>query len=568
MSYTFSNNINIYNSNGQPITVDERLPVDIGNTSINISGNVNVNFPNVVTVNSSSDNPVHVHITEIGTTNLMSYTYMPIGGNVFITSGSVTVNGTINVASISSNVIVSVNNFPNNWMYFSNGAAVSNSAPVPITGNIVATVSGNVTTVPIAGGLDAFGRLRVSEEFTLGDYKHTYALDPNFINSTANGATITYITNQAAARLTTTSNATSYAIHQTKQYHNYMPGKSQFIKTTINFYAATPNVTKRTGYFDDQNGIFFEQTGDGTLAFVIRTNTSGSPSDARRVTQAQWNQDTCNTSIVGTSIDGSNYSKAGSFNLDITKTQIFWIDFQWLGVGRVRCGFVIDGYYVVAHEFYNSNHLPVVYMSNPNLPVRCEIRNTGTTTGAYYDQICSTVISEGGYVESGIDWAITTGQTGQSVATSSNNYPLIALRLKTTFKSYPNRVTVRMGNINIYAEDYPAYWKLIKLPDSSYITLANSTWTSVSSDSAVEYNLSGTGISGGDEMDDGLVGTSSPGGSAKGTGVAPINQPSTAKKNFIAQNIDSSNSEIYVIAIQAIGGTTTAWAGIQWREIY
>lgn len=434
---------------------------------------------------------------------------------------------------------------------------------------IVADQFGNPTHPGNPGGtaVDAFGRMRISDEFTLGDYKHTYGIDPNFIDLTANGGTITHSTNTAAVRLTTTSNSASRAVHQTKQYHNYMPGKSQLIKSTINFYEAVPGVTKRTGYFDDQNGIFFEQAGDGTLSFCIRSNVSGSPSDVRKVTQAQWNQNTCSTTISGTSTDGTNYGKAGSFDLDIEQTQIVWIDFQWLGVGRVRCGFVVDGLMIVAHEFNNANHYPTVYMSNPNLPIRCEVVNTGTTVGGYMDQICGTVISEGGYIESGIDWAIDSGITAQSVPTTSD-YPIIAFRLKNTFKGYPNRVTVRIGNISVYAENNPIYWKLVKLPNLAAITLSSATWTNVDDDSACEYTLLGTAITGGDYMENGFVGTSSPGGSAKGTGTSPAQPSSSAKKNFIAQNFDSTDSEIYVLCARAIGAAADVWAGITWRESY
>lgn len=440
-------------------------------------------------------------------------------------------------------------------MYLANGAngdIVSTENRLPVTG----VITGTVTSTVVAGAADAFGRMRVSEGFTLGDYKHTYGIDPNFRDTLVNGGTVTHITNQAAARLSTSNNASSSAIHQTKMYHNYMPGKSQLIKTTINFYNPTANVTKRTGYFDANNGIFFEQTGDGTLSFVIRTDTSGTPSDARKVIQTDWNTDKC---------DGTGPS---GFNLDISNTQIFFTDFQWLGVGRVRCGFVHNGEMIIAHEFYNSNFLPTVYMSNPNLPIRCEIRNTGTTTGAYFDQICSTVISEGGYVESGIDFSITSGTTAQSITTANGVYPVIAIRLKNNFRNYPNRVIVRTGNINVYAEDYPAYWSVIKLSGISNITLANSTWVSAGADSAIEYNLTATAFTGGDRMDGGIVGTTSPGGSAKGTGTAPVNNSSGAKKNFIAQNQDSTDSEIYVVCGQAIGGTTKLWVDLQWREIY
>lgn len=441
-----------------------------------------------------------------------------------------------------------------------NNVAVSTTNPLPITGNVL--------SITVAGSTDAFGRQRVSEAFTLGDYKHTYGLDPNFRNTTSNGGSITHITNQAAARLTTNSNSSAYAIHQTKMYHNYMPGKSQLIKSSINFYQNTANVTKRTGYFDANNGIYFEQAGDGTLSFVIRTDTSGTPSDARKITQANWNQDTCNTTIVGLSTDGSNYGKPGTWNLDITKTQIFLTDFQWLGVGTVRCGFVHNGQTIIAHEFDNNNQLATVYMSNPNLPVRCEILNTGVTTGAYFDQICSTVISEGGYVESGIDFGVNTGTTAKTVTTGNGNYPVVAIRLKNTFRGYPNRVIVRPKDINIYAENFPAYWSLIKLDSSANATFSNTTWVSADTDSAVEYNLNLTGFTDGQKMDGGLVGTSSPGGSAKGTGTSASGALSDAKKNFIAQNYDSSNSEIYLVSTQAIGGTTSVWVDMQWREIY
>jgi hypothetical protein len=522
------------------------LPAITGN--VGVSGNVSISqLPGITVTNF----PSNVRITDgsISVTNFpafpsnVSITQMPsITGNVWVNGITGNITGITTLPAITGNVGVSGN--------------VSITQLPAITGNVNAVFTGTVTTTVVDGQQDAFGRLRVSEAFTLGDYKHTYGIDPNFRDTLTNGGTVTHIANQACARLATTSNTSSRAIHQTKMYHNYMPGKSQLIKTTINFYAATTNVTKRTGYYDDLNGIYFEQNGAGVLSFVIRTNTSGTASDTRRITQADWNKDKC---------DGTG---ASGFNLDITKTQIVFIDFQWLGVGRVRCGFVHDGQMIVAHEFYNSNNLPVVYMANPNLPIRCEILNTGTTAGGYFDQICSTVVSEGGYMESGIDFSADTGQTSQSITLANGMYPIMAIRLKNSFRSYPNRVVVRSGNINIYAEEYPAYWALYKLDALANITLSDPTWTSADADSAVEYTLLATAFTGGDRIDGGLVGTTSPGGSAKGTGTAPVNQPSNAKKNFIAQNLDSTDSEIYVVCGKAIGGTTKLWVDFQWREIY
>jgi hypothetical protein len=593
-----------YNSEVQPairtiVTNDtgSPIPVSLGGNDLVITGNVTI--PGIVNVASSTDNPVHVHLTEIGTGGVLNVPWMPIAGNVYIDGGNVNVRvtgGNVTVAQgtmpwvVTGNANVVVTNIPSvtlssNAVTVSGNVSIANQPtvnigtmpeveikndsnnPIPISKNttansavnpinVSAVITGTVTSTVVDGAADAFGRLRVSEAFTLGDYKHTYGIDPNFRDTLSNGGTVTHLINQAAARLATTNNPSSRAIHQTKMYHNYMPGKSQLIKSTINFYGAVTNVTKRTGYYDDLNGIYFEQTGTGELAFVIRTDTSGTASDARRAIRSTWNKDKC---------DGTGPS---GFNIDITKTQIFFTDFQWLGVGRVRCGFVHDGQTIVAHEFYNSNNLPVVYMSNPNLPIRCEILNTGATAGGYLDQICSTVISEGGYMESGIDFSVDTGQTSQAVTVANGMYPVIAIRLKNSFRGYPNRVIARSGNINVYAENYPAYWAIFKLSGLSAITLSSATWTSANAESAVEYNLTATAFTGGDRLDGGIVGTTSPGGSAKGTGTAPVNQPSNAKKNFIAQNQDSTDSEIYVVCAKAIGGTSNLWIDFQWREIY
>jgi hypothetical protein len=536
------------NSAENPIYVDTGLTIPTPPTSIEVSNLADIPaYPTSISVSNLADVPV------------FNGEIKNDSGNPIPVSKDTSVNSTTNRIFVDTGLTIpaafdgEIKNDAGNPIPVSKNTTV-NSAENPI--NVSAAITGTITSTVVDGAADAFGRLRVSEAFTLGDYKHTYGIDPNFRDTLFNGATVTHSTNQACARLATTSNVSSKAIHQTKMYHNYMPGKSQLIKSTINFYSATSNVTKRTGYYDDLNGIYFEQIGTGELAFVIRTDTSGTASSARRAIQSSWNKDKC---------DGTG---ASGFNLDITKTQIFWIDFQWLGVGRVRCGFVYNGQMIVAHEFYNSNNLPVVYMSNPNLPIRCEILNTGTTAGGYFDQICSTVVSEGGYTESGIDFSIDSGQTSQSVTVANGVHPIVAIRLKNTFRGYPNRVIVRSGNINVYGEDYPAYWSLIKLSGLSAITLSNATWTSANADSAVEYSLNATAFTGGDRLDGGIVGTSSPGGSSKGTGTAPVNQPSNAKKNFIAQNQDSTDSEIYVVCAKAIGGTANLWIDFQWREIY
>lgn len=400
---------------------------------------------------------------------------------------------------------------------------------------------------------DAFGRQRTAQPFTLGDYKHLYGLDPNFIDRKEFGGNVEFRINEAAARLSTNSSPNSNVIHQTKFYHHYMPGKSQLIYSSFNFYSHTANVIKRTGYFDDNDGIFFEQDGNGTLTWVVRSYVTGAPVE-RRVTQTNWNVDVC---------DGSG---ASGFDIDITKTQLIFMDFQWLGVGKVRCGFVHDGVSVLAHEFNNSNNLPNVYMSSPNLPVRCEVRNQGVTTGAYFDQICSTVMSEGGYVEAGQDWGATTESLIN--VTSGASKPIIAIRLKNIFRFYKNRMIVRMGNLSLLSDGDSIVWKLIKLPGSAYLTANANAWIDVNTNSGIQYNYDLTAYTDGEEMDNGFVGASTQ-GSQKAAGSPGSNIPSSAKKNFIVQNFDSTDSEIFLVWAKNIGSqSTNVGVGLQWREIY
>jgi hypothetical protein len=436
---------------------------------------------------------------------------------------------------------------------------------------------GNLTPGTGSTASDAFGRSRTSQLFTLGDYKHIYAVDPNFLDKLENGGNITFDANQAMGRLTTSSNPASRAVHQSKFYHHYQPGKSQLIFSSISFGYAQQNVTKRTGYFDDRDGIYFEQVGgptangtdNGTLNFVIRSYVSGSVSEAnvgdykRRVPQSEWNIDPC---------DGTGPSK---FNINTSKTQLIYIDFQWLGVGRVRCGFVHDGQIVLAHEYYHSNVLDEVYISNPNLPIRCEIKNTGTTAGGSMKQVCATVMSEGGYVESGIDWAVTSGSARTTSTTAGTRLPLLAIRLTNTFKNYPNRITVRPNNISMFVSTNDVYYELIKVPAASSLLttdVGGLVWTPADDSSGVEYCRNATSFAVGANLDIFAAGIVVAGSSQNS--LSPVNsgQLTQAKKNTIVQNFDSTDSEVFIVSVRTIvstgNSTASAAATLQWREIY
>lgn len=403
-----------------------------------------------------------------------------------------------------------------------------------------------------AGVSDAFGRVKTAIPYTLGDYKHLYASDFNFTDKLVNGATKTFNTTRASVTLAVAATSGSCAAHQSKMYHNYMPGKSQAILSSVVFGAAQPGVIKRTGYYDDYNGIFFEQDATGSLNWVIRSSVNGTGSiQENRVSQANWNVNTLNSEPI---------------TIDITKSQLISIDFQWLGIGRVRCGLVVNGEVYLCHVFDHSNKTSVVYMTDPNLPVRCEIINVGNPaqTGSM-EQICATVVSEGGYSETGRAFSVSN-PTFRSLS-SGSLLPVIAIRLKNTFNGLPNRSFVRMLESVVFTDQQTIQYQLLKLPSGSMLT-TGSGWVSADTDSVVEYNISATAYSDGKSILSGFVGANS----LNANQAAPTATSRTGvanRQNFIAQNYDSNDSEIYVLTAKNMTANTTNVGGtIMWSEIY
>lgn len=280
----------------------------------------------------------------------------------------------------------------------------------------------NPTVVTFSGttALDAFGRLRVSEPYTLFDSQNRYAADNQFDTSTASGGVLAFLPNESSCSMTVNTTSGSEVVRQTFRNFPYQPGKSLLMMGTFTFAAGKINLRQRVGYFNTQNGCFFMQDGgNGTvLSFTIRTYVSGTASDADTVTQANWN---------GDKLDGTGPS---GLLLDVTKTQILFMDFEWLGAGNVRCGFVLNGVYIVCHTFQNANQTgnTAVYMTTAILPIRYEITNTGiTASSSVMKQICSTVLSEGGYAQ------ITADTVARRTAVLANIdttfLPMISIRM-------------------------------------------------------------------------------------------------------------------------------------------
>lgn len=271
--------------------------------------------------------------------------------------------------------------------------------------------------------LDAFGRIRVSSAKTLFDSKQIFDNLPLFWDDqevSGTGTTSTHSVNRASSTLATSNLTVGSRVRQTFRRFNYESGKSHLIEMTGVIGAAVTGTTKRIGYFDENNGIFFEQTAAG-LNVGLRSFATGAAVDTT-IPQSSWNIDR---------LDGlGGTTNPSGVTFDVTKSQIFVMDMQWLAVGRVRYGIDIGGSVVYVHEMNHANTLDVVYMSTPNLPCRVEITNDGTGPISQIEQICATVISEAGAGLTGLTTYHSTDGVHIDANTSDTVYAVLGYELK------------------------------------------------------------------------------------------------------------------------------------------
>lgn len=384
---------------------------------------------------------------------------------------------------------------------------------------------------------DAFGRLRVSQPFTLFDSQNRYAADPAFDTSLTGSGTSTFLTNESAVSMAVTTASGDKVVRQTKRYFPYQPGKSLSILATFVMNAGKTNLRQRVGYFDSNNGLFLQR--DGTeLSFVIRTYTSGSVDDTRKVVQSSWN---------GDRLDGSG---ASGITLDTTKAQIMFADFEWLGVGSVRVGFVIDGQYITAHTFNNANDVTKVYMQTATLPLRFEIENTGATaSSSSMKQICSTVLSEGGYEQTSVERVARRATTLTGIGTTF--VPLVSIRL---------------ASDSLGAVVLPKQVRVLPIANGEYeiALIKNATLTGASYDTttfaSVDYDVSATAMTGGDIVLNEYATAS--------------NQSGAQVQNDLVYNFDmqlgatiAGTSDVYTVAVRILSGTGSAIGSLAFYDL-
>lgn len=406
----------------------------------------------------------------------------------------------------------------------------------------VTTISGESTYVkPATTAGDSFGRFRVSEPFTLFDSSHRYTDNGKWATS---GSTATFNADEGLVDLTINTTSGSKVYRETTRVFPYQPGKSLQVMNSFVMNSGKANLRQRVGYFGADNGYYVEVSGTSAPFLVQRSSNTGSVVNTR-VAQADWNID---------KLDGKGPS---AYTLDMTKSQLSWFDFEWLGVGTVRAGFLIDGELVHCHSFHHANAITSTYMTTATLPCRYEIENLDdTATNSTLKQICSTVLSEGGYDLRGKGRA-----TGQDVGTvydltnAGTLYPTAAIRLKS---STPDAVAVLNGISVLGVTNNAHYrWELV----NGATTVSGGTWVSAGADSPIEFNITATGISGGQSLVHGFSIGSNQGSTVTDLSTADLFKYQLQRNSFTG----TSNILALVVSTQSAGADVLT--ALNWEEV-
>jgi hypothetical protein len=421
-----------------------------------------------------------------------------------------------------------------------NNVTNSNNNPLYVTGV-------NNTSFFAPTQTDAFGRLRVSNPFTLFDSFHRYQDNGKITQYTAGTASSVHDANAGSIVMTIGGASGDRIYRESNRVFAYQPGKSLLIFQTFCMAPATAGLRQRQGYFDTEQGVYLELAGS-TLSLVRRSSVSGSLLETR-ATQANWNIDR---------LDGTGPS---GYTLDITKTQILWWDIEWLGVGSVRSGFVIEGKFIQTHTFHHANQaitaqsdtrLP--YMATACLPVRVEFENTAATSvTSNYRIICTSVISEGGYELRGRPSnASHPISAPYRLLVANTLYPILSIRLKST---RPGAIVLPKTYSISVADAGNFRYHVI-----NGATTTGGAWVSAGDSSSVEYNLGPTAYTGGSILETSYIISTNQAAGAPSGAEFPF-------KFQLERNTFTNTMYEFLLVIESDAVNTDVFAQINWEEI-
>jgi len=389
-------------------------------------------------------------------------------------------------------------------------------------------------------GFDAFGHAQFSQASKVFDWMFTYGDNAeDFYDETIAGGAITGSVVDSSLVLSTPITSGSRITRTSHQYFPYNPGEgNEMLISYRSGDTGTANVVRRWGLFDDEDGLFFELSGS-IMSVNVRNSSTGTVID-NTVIQDNWNGD----KLENNTID--------SYLLDVSKYNIYWIDYQWLGAGKVRFGtFAPDGTHITVHTFKHSNTIINPYMRRGTLPVRLEQFNLDTAaTGTDSRMVCCSLLRQSQTADfPGHHFS----HTSPTVAVSGSYTPIISAKPKTVHSGETNRITLIPTNFEVYVDGDPIELDVVVNPG---LIGANYT-VSASNDSAFLVDESATSYVGGTRKDALIF----------GAGVSQ-REISETLENTLKLSADGVSQPIFTLAAKSIksGGNANVTILFRWKE--
>ena len=529
---------------GLVVDSDNPLPVSIGGESVTITGDVTI--PGTISVTSTAADPVHNHITQVGTGDILTVDYLPIGGTVSVDNfpATQTVDGTVGLDSATlsalENTSVTVSGGTVNIGTLPEVEIKNDSGnPISVIGTIINPFGKPVVTVDDdTVQHTATNRRKVSNyeitEFNTFQYTKDPLIWDEEITGTASSSLDPY---ETVVLMTVGSTTGDKIVRQTKRVIPYIPGRENEVCMNFRLKAQTAGIRQRLGIFDDEAGIYLED--DGTnYNVVVRKSTSGGVVETR-IARANWN---------GDKLDGTGGS---GITLDFSKFQTIVIEYNWF-TGHTEIKFIIGNYSHAIHQFEFNNAADSVFTNSPFLPIRWEIENTGGTAGSHILEVGSyATLSEAGSVPLGVKNTVITPLAGINCSDANTFYPILSIRLRS------NRIkgVVLPLNFQVAALDNaPIFYKVLLNP-----TLTGATTWNTYDDTHVEYNTNATAVSEGDYIVS--AGYISPNGQG---GLLPLNTESALQIGRLSMG---DSSEVITIAAASTSANKDIFAALSWIEV-
>lgn len=366
-----------------------------------------------------------------------------------------------------------------------------------------------------------------------------YTKDPDVWDEAITGtATSTLDTYFGMVNMTVGGTAGDQVIRQTRRVVRYIPGRQSEVSMSVIFGTPTTGIRRRFGLFDQVNGAFFEDGGDGTYYVVCRHNTAAGIVE-ERVARADWNVDR---------LDGTGPSGITANPLAI---QLMVIEYEWYGAGQVEFKFVINNNAYPVHQFDHGNISLVPWSSTAFLPVRAELTNVAGTAGSHTFFVGSTsVSSEGDIGPLGVESNAASPITGRALTTANTFYPVLSIRMKAA------RLQGVVIPIDLQAatlDNTQIYYRLVQNP-----TLTGASWVSVGTDSFVEYDVSATAAANGTVLKTAFLGTYQQGQLVKLDPRVLVQLGRTGM---------GTASDILTVEIAAANANKAGFASLNWIEI-